>query len=50
MGGVNVKTILLNVNVPEARGIALALHVTLDDVAKGLGPVVNAFLIQTYGR
>ena len=50
MSGVNLRSILLNVNLPEARALALALHATLDDVGKGLGPYINAIMIAYLGR
>lgn len=41
---------IMNVNEPETRGVALALHVVLDDLGKGLGPAIVALLITALGR
>ncbi len=40
----------MNVNEPETRGVALALHVVLDDLGKGVGPALVAVLITALGR
>ena len=40
----------MNVNEPESRGVALALHVVLDDLGKGFGPALVAILIRVLGR
>lgn len=40
----------MNVNEPETRGVALALHVVLDDLGKGMGPALVAVLITALGR
>lgn len=44
------RAVLLNVNEPELRGLALALQTVLDDVGKGLGPFLVAMLITGLGR
>ena len=44
------RAVLLNVNEPELRGLALALQTVLDDVGKGLGPFLVAMLITVLGR
>jgi hypothetical protein len=41
---------IMNVNEPETRGVALALHVVLDDLGKGVGPALVAVLITALGR
>lgn len=48
--GPNIRAVLLNVNEPETRGVALALHVVADDLGKGLGPGAVAVLISALGR
>lgn len=48
--GPNVRAILLNVNDPEARGMALALQTVLDDLGKGLGPFIIGLLAQVMSR
>ncbi|KAI7844379.1 hypothetical protein COHA_002177 [Chlorella ohadii] len=48
--GPNMRAMMLNVNEPETRGIALALQTMLDDLGKGLGPVFVAFFIERLGR
>jgi hypothetical protein len=48
--GPNIRAALLNVNEPESRGLALALHATLDDLGKGLAPAMIALLITMMGR
>lgn len=48
--GPNVRAMIMNVNEPESRGVALALQTTLDDLGKGLGPVIVASMISTLGR
>lgn len=44
------RAMIMNVNEPETRGVALALHVVLDDLGKGLGPAIVALLITALGR
>ena len=48
--GPNVRAMIMNVNEPETRGVALALQTTLDDLGKGLGPAIVAFMISGMGR
>ncbi|KAL4426059.1 hypothetical protein ABPG77_007855 [Micractinium sp. CCAP 211/92] len=48
--GPNMRAMILNVNEPEQRGVALAIQTTMDDLGKGLGPVFVAFFIQRLGR
>jgi len=40
--GPNLRAIMINVNAPETRGVALALQSVTDDLGKGLGPVIVA--------
>ena len=44
------KAMLLNVNEPETRGVALAWQTMTDDLGKGLGPAVVAAMISALGR
>lgn len=44
------KAMLLNVNEPETRGVALAWQSMTDDLGKGLGPALVAALIAKLGR
>ena len=44
------RAVLMNVNEPETRGLALAMHVVLDDLGKGFGPALVAVLITALGR
>ena len=46
----NRRAMIMNVNEPETRGVALALHVVLDDLGKGVGPAIVAVLITALGR
>jgi hypothetical protein len=46
----NLRAVILNVNEPELRGIAVALQSMTDDVGKGLGPFIVAFFISHMGR
>jgi hypothetical protein len=46
----NVRAVVLNVNEPELRGIAMALQALTDDVGKGLGPFIVALFISAVGR
>jgi hypothetical protein len=46
----NIRAVVLNVNPPEARGVALALQSVTDDLGKGLGPVIVAAFISQLGR
>lgn len=48
--GPNVRAMIMNVNEPETRGVALALQTTLDDLGKGLGPAIVALMISGLGR
>ena len=44
------KAMLLNVNEPETRGVALAWQSMTDDLGKGLGPAMVSILISKLGR
>ncbi|KAK9832459.1 hypothetical protein WJX74_010797 [Apatococcus lobatus] len=46
--GPNVRALLMAVNEPEARGVALAMQTVLDDVGKGMGPALVAALITAF--
>lgn len=48
--GPNMRAMILNVNEPETRGLALALQTMLDDLGKGAGPVLVAAIIGQLGR
>lgn len=48
--GPNMRAMIMNVNEPETRGIALALQTMLDDLGKGLGPGLVAIIITKVGR
>lgn len=48
--GPNMRAMMMNVNEPETRGVALALQTMLDDLGKGLGPALVAAIISTVGR
>jgi predicted MFS family arabinose efflux permease len=48
--GPNVRAMIMNVNEPETRGVALAFQTMLDDLGKGLGPAIVAFMISGLGR
>ena len=48
--GPNMRAMMMNVNEPETRGVALALQITVDDLGKGLGPALVAVLISSVGR
>ena len=45
-----IKSVLLNVNEPEVRGVAGALQTITDDLGKALGPFIVAGFIQILGR
>lgn len=49
-GFITCRAMIMNVNEPETRGVALALHVVLDDLGKGVGPALVAVLITALGR
>ena len=49
MPGPNVRSVLQNVTSPENRGTAFALFTLSDDIGKGGGPVVVAFLVNMLG-
>lgn len=50
LAGPNVRAVAMNVNTPSTLGLALALHATLDDVGKGLGPALVAPMVAQMGR
>jgi hypothetical protein len=50
IAGPNIRAMMLNVNSPETRGVAIALQSVTDDLGRGLGPVVVAGFISTMGR
>ncbi|CAL5223333.1 g5832 [Coccomyxa viridis] len=47
--GPNARATLLNVNEPEVRGVALALQTVLDDLGKGLGPLLVSLMVSAWG-
>ena len=49
IGGPNVRSILQNVTVAETRGVAFAAFNLCDDVGKGGGPYLVAYLVQLHG-
>lgn len=48
--GPNVSAVVLNVNSPETRGTAFAIFNLFNDVGKGLGPFIGAFLIRSKSK
>lgn len=48
--GPNTRAIIINVNAPETRGVAIALQSVTDDLGRGLGPVIVAGFITQLGR
>ncbi|KAK9830293.1 hypothetical protein WJX72_010834 [[Myrmecia] bisecta] len=50
VAGPNVRAVLLDVNEPETRGVALALQTVLDDLGRGLGPAFVSGMIRIWGR
>ncbi|CAK0784876.1 hypothetical protein CVIRNUC_008081 [Coccomyxa viridis] len=48
--GPNARATLLNVNEPEVRGVALALQTVLDDLGKGLGPLLVSLMVSAWGQ
>ncbi|MEW5311908.1 MAG: hypothetical protein WDW38_003584 [Sanguina aurantia] len=50
VAGPNMRAIILNVNTPETRGLALALQSMSDDVGRGAGPFFVAYFIKRMGR
>jgi predicted MFS family arabinose efflux permease len=48
--GVNVRAMTVNVNDPRERGTAFAWFNLTDDLGKGFGPVLIAYLIHRMGR
>eukprot|EP00190_Bangiopsis_sp_CCMP1999_P005979 CAMPEP_0198726924 /NCGR_PEP_ID=MMETSP1475-20131203/3821_1 /TAXON_ID= ORGANISM="Unidentified sp., Strain CCMP1999" /NCGR_SAMPLE_ID=MMETSP1475 /ASSEMBLY_ACC=CAM_ASM_001111 /LENGTH=469 /DNA_ID=CAMNT_0044488901 /DNA_START=87 /DNA_END=1496 /DNA_ORIENTATION=- len=48
--GANINAVLMNTNTPETRGSVFAVYNLCNDVGKGLGPLIGAFLIQGLGR
>ena len=44
------RATLLNVNEPEVRGVALALQTVLDDLGKGLGPLLVSLMVSAWGQ
>ncbi|KAF6255108.1 major facilitator superfamily domain-containing protein [Scenedesmus sp. NREL 46B-D3] len=44
--GPNLRAIMININTPETRGVALALQSVTDDLGRGLGPVIVAGFIN----
>eukprot|EP00884_Botryococcus_braunii_P001211 jgi/Botrbrau1/11090/Bobra.0219s0002.2 len=48
--GPNARAVLIDVNEPETRGVALAMMTVLDDLGKGAGPFLVAQFIAAWGR
>jgi MFS family permease len=49
IGGPNVRSILQNVTIAETRGVAFATFNLCDDVGKGGGPYLVAYLVKLHG-
>jgi predicted MFS family arabinose efflux permease len=49
MAAANLRTMLMNVNLPESRGSVFAFYNLADDLGKGLGPVVIVQMIHLLG-
>jgi predicted MFS family arabinose efflux permease len=47
--GTAIRTVLMNVTLPETRGTAFAFHTLFDDIGKGLGPFWVSLLIAGAG-
>lgn len=50
IAGPGIRAIMLNVNTPEVRGMALAMATTTDDLGRALGPAVVSLFIHHMGR
>lgn len=50
LAGPNMRAIMLNVNDPETRGVALAMQTVTDDLGRGIGPIIVAGFIGGLGR
>ena len=48
INGPNIKVLLCNVVVPEARGCAFAVFALTDDIGKGLGPFIVSLFIEAF--
>lgn len=48
--GPNVRACLMNVNGPEIRGTVFSIFTIMDDLGKGLGPGIVAYMISYMGR
>jgi MFS family permease len=48
--GSNISAIILNVNTPDTRGRASALHSLLGDIGQGLGAPISGAMIASMGR
>jgi len=46
VSGAAIRTLLLNITVPETRGTAFALLNVVDDIGRGLGPFFVSLIIQ----
>ena len=46
----NARAMLLNTNLPETRGTAVAILVILSNFGKGFGPLVASLMIGSLGR
>merc|ERR1712216_804674 len=46
----NSRAMLLNTNLPETRGTAVAILVILSNLGKGCGPLIAAAMILSIGR
>jgi len=48
--GANCRAMLVNVNLPEARGSMSALYNIVDDLGRGFGPFFVSLIIMAMGR
>lgn len=48
-GGINISSMLMDVNPPESRGTLFSIFNLTDSIGRGVGPVVGGFMALHYG-
>ncbi len=49
VGGINISSMLMDVNPPESRGMLFSIFNLTDSIGRGVGPVLGGFMAVNYG-
>jgi sugar phosphate permease len=49
VGGINISSMLMDVNPPENRGTLFSIFNLTDSIGRGVGPVLGGYMAVNYG-